>query len=147
MHIFALRTILSLVQSKDCTCRIIRILTTEFSSLITFIKTIMQFVAFSCLRNATWRTNFTGEFVLLTFPCCLNDKTFKVHIQENSRTNKYPPHISMFSSLPSIHSLCPSQTQDVGMQVGISLVQLKVSVEHNSSSIIKVLIIGSSFSL
>ena len=38
----------------------------------------------------------------------------------------YIPHLSVFSSLPSRHSGCPSQTHEVGMQAGIPLVQLKL---------------------
>ena len=52
----------------------------------------------------------------------------------------YIPHLSVFSSLPSRHSGCPSQTHEVGMQAGIPLVQLKVLVLHDISPEIKKLI-------
>ena len=45
--------------------------------------------------------------------------------------------MSLFSSLPSRHSLYPSQTHEVGTQAGIPFVQLKVSEEHDISPILK----------
>ena len=114
-------------------------LTTECCILVTAIRTIIQFVASSCLWYALWLTFSTGELAFFTLPpSSLNQIIF---IDNILKKIKYLPHISMFSSLPSRHSLCPSQTHEVGIQAGIPLVQLNMSVEHESSSRIEGLIV------
>jgi len=92
-------------------------------------------------------TNSAGEFAQITRPISLSNHIYNPFYQILEHSVNFLPHMSGFSSLPSPHSGCPSQTHEVGMHAGSPFVQLKVFVVHDISPEIKGLTDYSNFAV